>query len=669
MGFDYIIFPEENRKEITPRDNTVFVSNIFELESWVRELASPQKHIKHWLSAGGIEPCKKDFYNLFLNYNFNVVKDWKTHTSALSNDLALKKLNKLFENYCHFLTDPRNNNHQLVDYLLLKNICPPDEFLALLPNLLSNNTDKNVSSIVYKEIIDTVETQSYDFTIARSKLNKESFIKYIIAQNNLRKRFPQLLGFYFNNPEELILLLSQINDLTEKEKKLEDKIFKSLPQNNDDEIMSYAFNILETNDLYEYDSKAEKPVISKKILYILRSRQNYIQKNAYIKVDLLEKYLEKVLSTMQRLEPAEKEILLTAFLHKKDCYNKNTIKNILNKFALRRLKKVMFNENSKEKNLQPNLKSKINYAKSAITELIPTNCCSLTLNYRQPALTDILVLSETNKLDNVLKQIERKLNTFTKSYNQSMFWFIAEAVSYWIGRRTKNLVDYGLKSNIFGLPAKIGNFTKNNPHNCKKCILKEIINHSNAQIRQLMWLYFLQNDCKNCLKPELTNFLAKQHNKLLEQNDKNTSKSECEIKFISALLDLNNFNSDFETSATNALNNIKAGQPVQLRRTEELLFPLYLMLKKNISPFNLTGFGSILNNSRFITEFIRLFCMNNPNSELFIPIRNISDIEKQILTTLSIFQLSSNKELLKIYILNNINDLPNMLIALKILHE
>ena len=184
-----------------------------------------------------------------------------------------------------------------------------------------------------------------------------------------------------------------------------------------------------------------------------------------------------------------------------------------------------------------------------------------------------------------------------------------------------------------------------------------------------MWLYFLQNDCKNCLKPELTNFLAKQHNKLLEQNDKNTSKSECEIKFISALLDLNNFNSDFETSATNALNNIKAGQPVQLRRTEELLFPLYLMLKKNISPFNLTGFGSILNNSRFITEFIRLFCMNNPNSELFIPIRNISDIEKQILTTLSIFQLSSNKELLKIYILNNINDLPNMLIALKILHE
>ena len=90
--------------------------------------------------------------------------------------------------------------------------------------------------------------------------------------------------------------------------------------------------------------------------------------------------------------------------------------------------------------------------------------------------------------------------------------------------------------------------------------------------------------------------------------------------------------------------------------------------------FEVKKFGSQLNNSRFVVEFIRTFGCDSDLNELFRPIHGFSDLERHLYEAMSIIRLNqesnfSNQYTLKNYILNNISNYSNLSFALSIINQ
>jgi hypothetical protein len=108
--------------------------------------------------------------------------------------------------------------------------------------------------------------------------------------------------------------------------------------------------------------------------------------------------------------------------------------------------------------------------------------------------------------------------------------------------------------------------------------------------------------------------------------------------------------------------------PHETRRTTQLLAPVSLLIKgKHTCDEIFTDNSNSLNNSQFVTEFIRVFCLNANNTEtLFVPICRQNSSDKQVFDTLALLSLRNRPDLLKKYVLSRINDLPNLFLAFKL---
>ena len=702
FNFDYILFPEANKDEIEASDKVIFFNNIVDVDNWIKEIAKSKtkNRIKHWLSIGGETPTKEEFFSFFSVTRNKNLSYWQRFLKFVPIDDAINRISKILKEYNHFASNSiciEEKNKPIEDSIFriiqtLKLKLPKFKFYALIPELINILKDYNrVTDYLSFHIYDAIECQSPDFAIATKIIRDSHSINNISENQYLRERYPHLLCFYFNHPTELIYILTSTNNLTDKESKLLDKICDLLIKDeSENTIINTALQTLNSLWNLHFEAKSESIPHAQQLAFLTKSIENLKNKknlnNTAIRA--INKYIEKIDSLIK--DKGKAGILIESYGNKigKTTVFLPKIENQKNGFDVYLNLCELVNKETRNTLLNLGLNYDIyTFLKNDSTNYIQR------LNF--PIKSDDHLfykkgISYNNYKNNYFNQLCNSLNL------GKMGDLITECIAFFYGKyvvRCNNPRDLRLLSqnNKFDLPFTIGLMCQNHPEKRENYIdwyfniIKEIFNRKKTALRQLMWLYllyytynFYNDEHQNCFEkykkiiiPELSEYLLSFTGKL-EEN----SEFKREFEFIGALFGIHNKKLGYNNFGNDAYHAIEAVSNTQktITRTEQLLFPIFLFLsnlEERQSTDKYNKFGSQLNNSRFVLEFIRAFGISSSDlNELFKPIHGFSDIERHIFETMAIIRLDIEEPdhyLLKKYILNNISDFANLNFALNIL--
>ena len=683
FNFDYILFPEANKNDIEESDKVIFFNNIVDVDNWIIEIAKSKtkSRIKHWLSIGGETPTKEEFYSFFAATRNKNLSYWQRFLKFVPIDDAINRMSIILKEYNYYASislTVKEKNKSIEESIFriiqtLKFKLPKFKFYALIPEMIIILKDYNkVTDYLSYQIYDAIESQSPDFAIAKKIIRDSHSISNILGNQYLRERYPHLLCFYFNHPTELIYILTSTNNLTDKESKLLNNICDLiLKEESENTIINTALQALNSLWNMHFEAKSESIPHSQQLAFLDKSIENLNKqkKENIFTITAIEKYKDKINSLIKNHEKVD--ILRENY---KDKIGKNT--------------KFLQQKSNKKNSLE---------GYSNLCELADkqteNSLLNLGLNYDN--YTFLRNNSNNTKLNSEIKsetllsnnsQItvnnikNNYLNYFCNNLNLGkMGELITECIAFFYGKyiaRVKSCEDLKILSrNKYDLPFSIGLMCQKslNITYKKVCsLIKDIFNKKKFNVRQFLWLYLLDEKYRNYIKKELNRYLIS-----ISDTLKNNSEHKKECEFISSLFDIPNSISKentFKKDASKALLSLDKNSPETITRTEQLLFPIFLFLsnmKNEQSTDKYNKFGSQLNNSRFILEFIRAFGDNSSDlNELFKPIHGFSDIERHIFETMTIIRLDIEEryhELLEKYILNNISDFSNLDFALSIL--
>ena len=562
--------------------------------------------------------------------------------------------------------------------LILKNKLPTYRYYSLIPELINILKNYNkITDYLYNQINEAVNSQNPDLAIATKIIRENKTINDITDNQTIREKYPLLLCFYYKHPTELIYILSCLEKLTEKEEKLLDTICEFIDKKNninESKLLNIAFNILKSNNNYQFEITAETITHSLRLALLEKSIENFQNKNKKKYIKSLEKYINTIKNIITDTAKAEKQI--------------NKKKKQLEKNIIIQNLKLKSNKKSQINNIQENIILNYYYK-----ETFQNTFLTLGLNYELYCFLHSCNCDLNHKIKKAIP-FNNNLISFNSYRNKYLLDFcanlnlgkmgelITESIAFFYGKyivRFNNLKDLEIiiQKNKFDLPFIIGLLSQNNGNYMEKSISKII--HSKVRsllielfakkkiiVRQLMWLYLLDNSLKKIIVTNLKKYLSVRYSSLTENTE-----FKREFEFISALFNISNKDSaDFDKDAKNSIAVLKGNSQKSLTRTEELFYPIYAFLKYNKSNrFEFKKLGSQLNNSRFVVEFLRVFGKDSSINELFQPIHGFSDYEIQLFEIMTIIRLAQEKEygLLKNYILNNISNIENLKFALDLL--
>lgn len=638
MGFDYIILPEENRNDVAATENTVFIQNIFELKNWILSLLHrKEQKITHWLKAGGETPTQEEFNNYFEN-NKSSIREWQKCLFYVPDSKAFLRLSLIAKAYYLYSSKHWDNTVTKNRLKQIQEFFPRNVYYAFAAYIIATKGySEKICDYLNEELSEAIKTQGPDWAMAAKRLKETDFAEILSDNKLVRERYPHLLCYYFKNPSELLYILASIKELTIRENNLANSICKLINKNNNDKtLMSQAYTILNhSQERLVFESSSESITFSAQLsaLYIaLRKLESY-QKQSLRKS--VEKYAKATIHASKMLNESEKKHIINLLINNSEITE--TTKAICQKHALKKLLNTANTNIRPDSNLNNNIK-KINHILSSIIG--------------QPCIDfDISIIEIINN---------------SKIYKEEMYSFIREAISYFMGRHKRKDLIFTINS-FAGkeLAENIGHLS-----NCKKLsknynsIFNDLWQKNNFSFRPLMWLYFLDTKSKNCILPELHSFLRNKKNQLQKKSANsncNTQKLLCELEFIAALFGIKELCKNFESTAQKAFEG-----NVSLTRTEQLLIPVYLFIKKKHSISELSEIGDYLNNSILVLEIIKRFCNSTGNKDIiFIRNERLSDLEQRILTFLTIEYLHDQKDTLKMYALTCIHSFPELLIAIE----
>ncbi len=649
MGYDYIVLPESNRNDVSATENTIFIQNIFELKNWLLDLIhKDEQKIIHWLKAGGKEPTREEFNNYFkINNYISFIYQWKKNLYYVPDNIAIKRLLSIVMAYNVYLTENDSNPISINKLKLLKEFTPKNVYYSIAAYLIaSKGLSERVCDWLNQELSEAIKIQGPDWALAAKQLKETDFIEILANNRTLRERYPHLICYYFKNPPELLYLLSSIKELTAKESNLIDRIHKTTTQpDNDDSMISLAYSVLNnSNEQLLFDLYSEKGTFSDQLAVLYMAlRKLDTNHNPQLR-KAAEKQADEIINTTVMLNKFEKKHISNLLINNSEITELTN--DICNKHALKKLLKV---------------------AKEEANPCIPLHNNSNNKNHIsiKKVLNKIIGFSCNPSEINVLKIINN-----SNIYKSEMYAFIREAISYFTGKNNRN--SKAFKFHYFKgaeLAEEIGLLAssqqlKKEEYDCFNALWE----NNKFSFRPLMWLYFLDAKCKKYILPQLQNFLMIKKNQLQEKSENgncNTQKMLCELEFVAALFDIKELCIEFECVANKAFD-----EKTSLTRTEQLLVPIYLYLKKNYSIPELSKIGNYLNNSNLVLEIIKRFgnSLNNIDT-LFVKNEKLSDIDQRILTNLTIDYLQNQKEVLRRFALTYISSLPELQRAINSLKQ
>ena len=691
FDFDYIVFPEENRIDLKSwkATNVFFFKNINQLKSWLLEMSenlSNLNKIPRWLSSSIKDPTCEDFTEYFNNsITGNPINNWKQKIQSSNLKQKLDKLKIIIKEYAKYICKvPKLRIYKHypsflpLDYFYFSLL---DYFSCINDNPNAKNTDRE---FILKELEKLYYSLFYKLLSNDNNLNIASLRLQSLKQEQndiysfLLKKYPAIIGLFFNHPTDYLLLIASltkenqlkhknliniiINKLEEYHKKniklekLEAIILKAIISNYSNEISEIKPAIKKTSEQMASLAKAKSLAIKKQSNNIIKACNMYfeiivnnldqqIYSNYLIEsFDLISnsKLLEKWLKQNHQITDNMKSDGFSTYLQE--------LKNIINKLDESNINKKK--EESYKDIINKSFKCSKEFIKCLISDKI-INENKTTDFYPQPALHIFLrIKNNIGKNHLIIKEFSKN----NKDNNSSKLK--AYCLSFWSGCLAAKF-NYTFSYNNedeYKISFILGYLSITNNNEIHEYLKKEInkllsnINDINClSLLQLIWLKFIGSEI-------MPNSNIKEIITSINFYFKNTKKDNTIATFIKKLL----FTSEKEN---NILNNPK-------RSIQQLLYQLIkLLIDNEYDNFNLDECG--LNNSQFITEFLRIFCIQNSNTEslLFIPIHWRSSIDKQMFNTIAIsyFYTNKNKYLLQSYLFSIVDDLPNLLLGFHLL--
>ncbi|MDD3376678.1 MAG: hypothetical protein PHF08_04380 [Candidatus Riflebacteria bacterium] len=682
-NFDYIFLPEDNRNEYDTDPRIIYFQNIYQVIIFLSENTDDQKSknkIKAWLNGDNSEPSNEfeRYFKTQTDPTENSLKTYKDLFEHKSAEEQYEKLQTIVRNYAAYALKQFDSNAleraKVVNLIFPRSI----SFFYLTSLLKENNFDYKEKSI-YNSAADFFLSSDPDVTLASGLLSDTDFIEQEETFEKIRRRYPKLLCLLFKNSAQLLYLLSCLKSKNHTEDRLLNSVLSEIEnydiQTNEIEsevtlmnkvlkVFSDSVNLKDTNFITN----------SKKIALLYKARKNFLTQNCTEAAQVCFTYFEKILEKVEE-NKAYRQIA-------KDFFDDKNItdsqKTVLNKPAYTHLSKVRDSNKQGLKSYKDEIKKIEDAAKSLLCQFLKNTFKIKEKHgfYPQPAF-NIFSYFQSNKSNYSLQSFfNTVLGGFGKHFqNSEAKTFKAECLAFWAGQNFEYL-DAERTLNLtkpFAFPYYIGTLKRHFSTNANKIdpLIKKLTNflttldtNQTGYIRHFLWLYFLDNDCKKFLNNKIYSLLKEklEHIKSRKNSDQR-EKSILELSFLCDLFGCETGDNRWQSELKSYLKN-----PRETRRTTQLLAPVSLLIKgKHTCDEIFTDSSNSLNNSQFVTEFIRVFCLNANNTEtLFVPICRQNSSDKQVFDTLALLSLRNRPDLLKKYVLSRINDLPNLFLAFKL---
>lgn len=696
--FDYIFLPEKNRKEIDASkhasDNRIiYFQNIHQVINFLSENTDEQKSknkIRVWLNGDNSEP-KDDFERHFKAQNNPIDNSIKIHKDLLGYKSTKEKYEKLQIMTKYYLNYAlKNFNSSSIERAKAINLMfPRDTGFFYLTSLLKENSAGYNEKTLYNSTADFFLSSDTDVTIAAGLLSNTDFIEQNDIFKNIRLKYPKLLCLLFKNSAQLLYLLSCLKDMNYDENRLSQQVLNELENfdlltnerkaeiNMMNNVLSHFSGSVAINDIDLIPN-------AKKIEFLYRAYNNFLKQNkpkeAQVCVDYFDKILDITNETSEN-KPALLELFKGAGLTEQ--HNK-----LLEKSTYSNFKKTLNANNKTTKSYLEEIKSLETTAETLLNRFING---SFDLNEKpecfvQPAFNIFVHLYQNHDSKTLQQHLKEILDGFKNHYANTQSSeanaLKAGCLSFWAGNNLDNF-DAAMNLNLkkpYALTYYVGALKRYLTKNGNKCEHKEhckLKKHINSQytgnIHDFLWLYFLvnenakdckdtQNPCKDCIGPNLNLLINEKLDKYSKEPEK-SHKTLLEQSFLSDLFNCKTNDNFWQKELIEYSEH-----PHETRRTTQLLAPISLLIKSgHSSDTTFEGKTASLNNSQFVTEYIRLFCTGTTTPEsFFVPISWQSSIDKQMFDTIVLLCLKDHPTLLKNYVLSRIHDLPNLYLAFKL---
>lgn len=692
-NFDFILFPEENRDEINrisnnhPNERVKFFEDIESLHTWVLEQTESSKKnriINSWAQSTSEKIEEKDaFYNFFnvpTNCSLNI---WKALISCSKINIKVNKLNSIYNSFIDYLTTKINEDCKSAKYIYqtISSFLPDDKLFYTIPYLFSqtNSNGKDLDDL-YILCKSKLESSSLDKAIAARKLIEDG-AHSIIGSSNLRSRYPKLIFAFYNTPSELLFLFSTFAELSNKERQVLNEIDININE-NDEVIMKAVLSVYDSNI---HVANQDTTTTNNELIYVLEAKYNYKNKNNQKAEEICSKYLKNKILNLQELNKEEKDTIIGFLNSPNKCLSQNKeLQNIayehkLNKFYEKLIKfinnRTFFTiENNHSYSL--NCDKIIRYTHNLFIkkEVLNKKTIMLGLDENNNLRNKISIKNDIFPIINLYlsknqNSYKSKTNLFSKDEKGNLK---TESILFWIGKfiwkDTISTSEFPINFRTSLLSGILCNKNINQDYKNKvKDSLLQYLNKENFDMKSLLWLYFIKNKDN-----EITNAILKYINlkcKKLRESINNTKRDYLELGFIASLFNLkiedNEITKEFKDNTMFWFENY-----INTRKTGEILYPLYLLLKQNKNTVELAENIFDSNNAQFITEFIRVFCLKEFTIDsLFRQVNWKQNQDKINFISLSILTLKSNPTMLKHYMVNNIDDFANFTLALRVLND
>ncbi|HPT48349.1 MAG TPA: hypothetical protein PLM07_20895, partial [Candidatus Rifleibacterium sp.] len=644
--------------------------------------------IRNWL-ANNRDTAAPDarFFALFFNQTLdkpgNQINLWKTTLGQNAAAEKCTKLRVLLQQLLIFLQSENAAAQKAVPML-----CTTDLYYSLAVDMLLRKTkDSQIQAEkLYHELSASLLDSNLEVVNASERLQTQNLNYYL--QNpglkNLRRRYPIIFSLFYLNPVDMLFFFSQLPGYTELEINLLKNLLICLESENDsfsdlDSLRLFEKHLM--HRLHQNLSSVTCPVRFdlqstprklEKLLTACRAFNKKADKRAFTVCKL---FLHRLIRLVTKSDIEASEVIALIEPHLAYASNEQRLpESLLSDPRFKRLFSGPLNSATKKEFKTKNL------------ETFETAAASLIefMNGRNSELSPVLpwfpqpAFALSFKKNHCLKIIESFTQSYPGSGRESAI-AKGDCLAHWTGflagKEALGKTAETLSLKINSLPWLVGWFSgafSKQAFRCDGdaqagCRLRILLASGDLKdYARLFWLKSAPNQCQKCLKPLIREILANADFRKLKSEaalPEKKQKNYIGYLFASALF------SRHKKTAWARIENGFFADPYTTRRTAQLLIPVFQLLREPPRlPETLQKIWGMNNNSHFVVEYLQTFCLSETAGPLslkcFRPVQWQMSLDRQMYNTICISHLADNQEALRQFILEKIDDLPNLFLAL-----
>ncbi len=691
-NFVYCLVPAGNLRDSRYSGDPRFFgfNHIDEVAHWLLEHSETlpaRTEIRNWL-ANNRDTAAPDarFFSLFFNQTLdkpgNQISLWKT---TLGQNPAAEKCDKLrilLQQLLNFLHSENAESQKTLPMM-----CATDLYYSLAVDMLLRTTkDSQIQcEKLYHELSASLLDSNLEVVNASERLQTKNLNNYFQnpSLKMLRRRYPIVFSLFYLNPVDMLFFFSQLPDYTDFESNLLDNLLICLEHETDGFSDFNSLRLFEARVIHRlhqnlssvaYPARFDLQSTPRKFEKLLTACRGFNKKADKKALTVCKLFFHRLIRLVTKSDIEASEVIALIEPHLASASNERHIPESL--LSDPRFKRLFGRLNSATKKSSETDNLEI-YEKAAanLIEFMKSQSSKFSPAlpwFPQPAF------ALSFKKNHCLKIIESFTQSYSGSGRESAI-AKGDCLAHWAGflsgKEVHDKTDETLSVKMNSLPWLVGWFTGLFSRHTFRC---NVVDQAGCRLRiflaagglkdyaRLFWLKLAPQACQKCLNPLITGILATAGFRKLKSESAVPEKEQ--KNYIGFLFALALF-SKKEKTAWVRIENDFFTDPYAVRRTAQLLIPVFQLLREPARlPDTLHKIWGMNNNSHFVVEYLRTFCLSEAADPLslkcFRPVQWQMSLDRQMYNTICISHLADNSEALRQFILEKIDDLPNLFLAL-----